>query len=364
MDFDSFNHLAGVVFQIFVLDLLLSGDNALIIALACRSLPSDLRRRAIMLGTVFAIGLRVILTGIVSFLLQVPLLKMLGALLLLVIAIKLLLPEKDQDGVNGLGRGGADSRLLSAVMVVVSADLAMSLDNVVALAAVAQGNIIFLVLGLLLSMPLLMYGSLLINRWLDENPLLIPAGSALLGWIAGQLAVSDPLIADWVNTQAPALSVVVPLLCAAFVLLESRIIRQQRPRVATPPPLLLMSGLSARLARLGESQSDSDQASRPEIVTSAPALKPEAAMNHDGASDEERERLALEAAHAANLRRRQAEVERATVWVDPLERSRKMALVIKVLLGLALVAGAIALGGMLITLISQGVLPTPKTPPH
>jgi len=350
LDFDSFNHLAGVVFQIFVLDLLLSGDNALIIALACRSLPSDLRRRAIMLGTVFAIGLRVILTGIVSFLLQVPLLKMLGALLLLVIAIKLLLPEKDQDGVNGLGCGGADSRLLSAVMVVVSADLAMSLDNVVALAAVAQGNIIFLVLGLLLSMPLLMYGSLLINRWLDENPLLIPAGSALLGWIAGQLAVSDPLIADWVNTQAPALSVVVPLLCAAFVLLESRIIRQQRPRVATPPPLLLMSGLSARLARLGESQSDSDQASIPEIVTSA--------------SDEERERLALEAAHAANLRRRQAEVERATVWVDPLERSRKMALVIKVLLGLALVAGAIALGGMLITLISQGVLPTPKTPPH
>ncbi len=232
MEFNSLVHAPSAIFQIFFLDLILSGDNALVIALACRSLPKPLMARAILIGTAIAIVSRILLTTVISFLLAVPFLKLIGAVLLLAIAIKLLLALEDPSHEAG---SSVASSLGSAVAMVVVADLAMSMDNVVAIAAVAQGNVAYLVLGLLLSMPLLMTGSLFVNRLLREYPELVPAGSILLGWIAGQLAVSDPLVSIWVDTQAPALAIVVPLLCVVFVLCESRIIRRQRRRLGPPP---------------------------------------------------------------------------------------------------------------------------------
>jgi YjbE family integral membrane protein len=227
-------HSIGMVGQVFFLDLLLSGDNAIVIALACHGLPPALRRKAVMLGTAVAIGLRVLLSLVTGLLLHVPLLKLVGALLLLAIAIRLLLGEATPTA--NAPAGDAESDLWRALLVVVGADLALSLDNVVALAAATQGQVAYLALGLLLSVPLLMLGSVRLARLFDAQPLLVPAGAALLGWIAGGLAVTDPLLAGWVSEQAPALNFFVPLAGMVFVLLEARIIREQRLRLGAAPP--------------------------------------------------------------------------------------------------------------------------------
>ena len=224
-------HAVGLTVQVFFLDLLLSGDNALVIALACRGLPKPLLARAVMLGTVLAIVLRVALTAFASVLLTLPLLKLVGAAALLAIAVKLLLP--DEDVPPGTGSAGAQPNGLgSAIRIIVTADVLLSLDNVAALAAVTQGHLLFLALGVLLSVPLLMYGSLFVTRLVREYPLLVPAGSALLALIAGRLALSDALLASWVTRKAPALSVVVPIACAVFVLAEARIVQDERDRLS------------------------------------------------------------------------------------------------------------------------------------
>lgn len=218
------------ILALLVVDLLLSGDNAMVIALACRSLPPVQKRQAMLIGTGGAVVLRVLLTTVAGFLLQVPLLKLTGGVLLVAIAIKLLLDEDGETDAHHAGPAATD--LWTAVATVVTADLIMSLDNVVGLAAVAQGSVTLLVLGLLISMPLLMFGSLFVANLLARYPLMVRGGGALLGWVAGDIAMSDALIADWVNQQSPALKVVVPALTAAFVLLQSRIIERRRPALA------------------------------------------------------------------------------------------------------------------------------------
>lgn len=230
--FEGVLHAISMIFQIFLLDLVLSGDNAVVIALACRGLPVDQVRKAVMIGTSVAIMLRVLLTTLAGWLLLVPFLKIVGAGLLIVIAVKLLIEEgeNDQDGPAQT----SPTTLSGAVATVLIADLVMSMDNVVGLAAVAQGSVFYLILGLLLSVPLLMFGSLQITRLLQRQPLLVSVGGALLGYVAGDIAVSDPAVAGWVNTQSPALNLVMPLLCAAFVVLQARIIRQRRPLVPKP----------------------------------------------------------------------------------------------------------------------------------
>ncbi|MEI8170230.1 MAG: TerC family protein [Rhodoferax sp.] len=244
MGFDSGMHSLGLTLQVFFLDLLLSGDNAIVIALACRRLPAQQMRQAIMFGTGAAIGLRILFTTIVTFLLAIPLLKLLGMVALVAIAIKLLIEEDDDHS----GPHSVDSDLVGAAQhvpslwatigVIVVADVTMSLDNVVALAAIAQNSIFFLMLGLALSVPLLMYGSLFVTSLLKRYPILIPAGGAFLGWIAGDIGMSDPLIADWINAQLPGLTVAVPLACAIFVLLESKIIRQNMQLFPKPKQLV------------------------------------------------------------------------------------------------------------------------------
>ncbi len=235
MAFEAVLHAISMIFQIGLLDLVLSGDNAVVIALACRGLPTAQVKKAVMIGTSIAILLRVVLTTLAGWLLLVPLLKIAGAVLLMVIAIKLLIEEgEDPDSLSQ----SSPTTLAGAVSTVLIADLVMSMDNVVGLAAVAQGSVFYLLLGLLLSVPLLMFGSLQITRLLQRQPLLVSVGGAMLGYVAGDIAVTDPLVAGWVNTQSPALNLMLPLLCAAFVVLQARIIRQRRAVLPRPAPRL------------------------------------------------------------------------------------------------------------------------------
>lgn len=191
----------NAVLQIIVIDILLGGDNAVIIALACRNLPAQQRRMGIIWGAAGAIVLRVILITVAVALLQVPFLKLIGGLLLLWIGIKLIAPVDDGHGAEKLK--GSD-KLLAAIKTIIVADFVMSLDNVIAIAGAAEhadpsqrtGLIIF---GLLVSVPFIVFGSQIILKLLDRFPVIVLLGAALLGWIAGGLIVGDV----WVKPHLP-----------------------------------------------------------------------------------------------------------------------------------------------------------------
>ena len=175
--------------KIIWINVLLSGDNALVIALACRGLEPRQRLWGMMLGAGAAVILRIIFTGIVATLMAWPYLKLVGGLALLVIAAKLLVPEDaDEEGVQSA------SHLWAAVQIVVVADIVMSLDNVIAVAAAAAGSVPLLILGLAISVPLIVAGAALIMALLNRLPILVWAGAALLGWIAGDVIATDPAI--------------------------------------------------------------------------------------------------------------------------------------------------------------------------
>lgn len=186
--------------QIIMIDILLGGDNAVVIALACRNLPQDLRRRGILWGTLGAIGLRIVLIFFAMSLLSLPYLKLVGAALLLWIGVKLLVPEDEAHG----DIKGSD-RLLGAVKTIIVADFVMSVDNVIGIAGAAQGSggheghqMALVVFGLVVSIPIIVWGSSLVLKLMDRFPVIITAGGMLLGWIAGTLAVSDPALAPYV----------------------------------------------------------------------------------------------------------------------------------------------------------------------
>jgi YjbE family integral membrane protein len=176
--------------KIIWINVLLSGDNALVIAMACRSLEPKQRFWGMILGAAAAVILRIIFTGIVATLMGLPYLKLVGGLALLVIAAKLLVPEEEEeDGVKSA------SHLWAAIQIVVIADIVMSLDNVIAVAAAANGSVPLLVLGLAISIPLIVAGAALIMALLTRLPILVWAGAALLGWIAGEVIATDPAVA-------------------------------------------------------------------------------------------------------------------------------------------------------------------------
>ncbi|RZS53337.1 TerC family protein [Sphaerotilus mobilis] len=186
--------------QIILIDILLGGDNAVVIALACRKLPDAQRRAGILWGTAGAILLRVVLIFFALTLLKLPFLKIVGALLLLWIGIKLLVPE-DDDGHEGIQ---ASDKLWAAVKTVIVADFVMSLDNVIAIAGAAEtageGHQMPLVIfGLLVSIPIIVWGSQLVIKLMDRFPMIITLGAMLLGWIAGTMAVTDPAIGRWLT---------------------------------------------------------------------------------------------------------------------------------------------------------------------
>jgi len=177
------------ILEIVWINVLLSGDNAVLIALACRALPAERRRIGVLLGALFGVLLRVGFTLIVVQLLSVPLLKIMGALLLVGVAIKLPNQKIDHSKVE------AKPDLWGAVTAIVVADAVMSLDNVVAIAAAAHGSLRLIVFGLALSAPLVMFGADALLKILDRLPILIFAGAGLLGYAAGELTATDPFLA-------------------------------------------------------------------------------------------------------------------------------------------------------------------------
>ncbi len=180
--------LWGKLFEIIVLNIVLSGDNAVVIALACRALAPAQRMKGIALGAAVAVVLRVVFTVVIASLLNMPFLHIVGAALLVWIAVKLLIEdgEQDEDSIK------ASDRLWKAVQTVAIADIVMSLDNVLAIAAVAKDSIPLLVAGLVISIPLIVLGASLITGLLSRFPILVWAGAALLGWVAGEMFDSDP----------------------------------------------------------------------------------------------------------------------------------------------------------------------------
>lgn len=197
--------------QIIMINIVLSGDNAVVIALACRSLPAHQQKKAIIFGSVGAIVLRLILTFFAVYLLTLPYLKLIGAALLLWIGIGLLKGDDDDEELEG------HSNLAGAIKTIVIADLVMSLDNVIGVAAAAKGNILLLVLGLVISIPLIIFGSTLILKLMTRFPIIITLGAGLLGWVAGEMALSDPAINVWA-AQQHTLHIVAPVAGALLVI--------------------------------------------------------------------------------------------------------------------------------------------------
>ena len=175
--------------KIVWINVLLSGDNALVVAMACRSLQPRQRFWGMVLGSVAAVALRILFTVVIATVMGLPYLKLAGGLALLVIAAKLLVPSKEE-----YGNVSAASHLWAAVQIVVVADIVMSLDNVIAVAAAANGSLLLLIFGLASSVPLIIAGAALIMALISMLPILIWAGSALLGWIAGDVIATDPAV--------------------------------------------------------------------------------------------------------------------------------------------------------------------------
>ena len=213
--------------QIILINIVLSGDNAVVIALACRSLPPAQQKRAIVFGSVGAIVLRVALTFIAVYLLTLPYLKLVGAALLLWIGIGLLKGDDGEEDLEG------HSSLAAAIKTIVVADLVMSLDNVIGVAAAAKGNVPLLVFGLVVSIPLIIFGSTLILKLMGRFPVIITLGAGLLGWVAGEMAISDPSIAGWAAGRH-VLHTVIPAVGAIFVVVVGKWLtsRQQQPEAA------------------------------------------------------------------------------------------------------------------------------------
>lgn len=193
----------STVFQIVLIDVLLGGDNAVVIALACRRLAHGQRLQGILWGTVGAIVLRVVLIAFALSLLVLPGLKLVGALMLLWIGIKLLLPDDDaHDRIQGA------SSVWAAVRTIIIADFVMSLDNVIAIAGAAQDTpvdhrLTYVIFGLLLSVPIIVWGSTLVLRLIDRHPLVVTLGAGLLGWIAGGMLVTDITLTTWLGAPRP-----------------------------------------------------------------------------------------------------------------------------------------------------------------
>ncbi len=199
------------VMQIIAIDILLGGDNAVVIALACRKLPEAQRNRAIIGGALGAILLRI---GMIFFALQLlewPFLKLIGALLILWIGIKLMVPE-DEDAHDNMT---ASPKLWGAIKTIIVADAVMSLDNVVAVAGASGGQIELVVFGIVISIPIIIWGSKLVLHFMDRYPIVITLGAALLGWIAGSMAITDislPAVPAWAHYGAGIVGVAIVLI--------------------------------------------------------------------------------------------------------------------------------------------------------
>jgi YjbE family integral membrane protein len=202
--------------EIILINIVLSGDNAVVIALACRNLPPQYQRKAVFFGTLGAVVLRVVLTFVAVYVLTIPYLNFIGGLLLLWIAVNLLKGEAEEDI-------KANSSLIGAVRTIIIADLVMSLDNVVAVAGAANGNILLIVIGLLISIPLIIWGSQVLMKIMEKFPIIIILGAGLLGYTAGEMMLKDKAVGGFIEGINPHLETVLPFVLAILVIVIGKV---------------------------------------------------------------------------------------------------------------------------------------------
>lgn len=207
--------------KIIWINIILSGDNAVVIALAARSLPPHQQKKAILFGSGAAVVLRIVLTIVAAKLLQLSFLQVVGGMLLLWIGIQLLSEEEEEEGEAKEGGG-----LMAAVRTILIADLVMSLDNVIAVAAAAKGNDILLLLGLAISIPLVIFGSTLMIKLMERFPIIVTLGAGLIGWVGGETIVSDVALKE-VAAAYPWLHYAAAAAGAAFVVVVGRALQKR-----------------------------------------------------------------------------------------------------------------------------------------
>ncbi|MDE2616415.1 MAG: TerC family protein [Burkholderiales bacterium] len=209
--------------KIIWINIILSGDNAVVIALAARSLPPHQQKKAILFGSAAAVVLRIALTVVAAHLLQLSFLQVVGGVLLLYIGVQLLSEDDEEEEGHGKEGGG----LMAAVRTILIADLVMSLDNVIAVAAAAKGNDVLLLLGLAISIPLVIFGSTLMIKLMERFPIIVTLGAALIGWVGGETIVSDVALKD-VAAGNPWLHYAAAAAGAVFVVLLGRALQKRR----------------------------------------------------------------------------------------------------------------------------------------
>src|SRR6185503_14265666 len=224
------------LWQIILVNIVLSGDNAVVIALAARSLPAHQQKKAIMWGAGAAVGMRIVLTIIAVEMLKWPWLKLIGAVLLLWIAVKLLMPEDGGDDVE------SSDNLWAAIKTILIADLVMSLDNVIGVAAAAKGSMTLLILGLAISIPLVIFGATMLMKLMHRFPIIITIGAALLGWVSGDMAATDPVVKDWVDVHAAWLHWAAPAGGAIFVVVLGKWLAARKAKLSESVDLAVAEG--------------------------------------------------------------------------------------------------------------------------
>ena len=213
------------VLQIIAIDIMLGGDNAVVIALACRKLPPEQRKKGIFWGVVGAIGLRVVMIFFALQLLALPYLKIVGALLLFWIGVKLML-QGDEDGHDNIDGG---TTLAAAIKTIIVADAVMSLDNVIAVAGASHGSIVLVTFGILISIPIVVWGSKIVLTLMDRFPVVITLGAALLRWIGGGMMLTDPATPKTLAASIPQASYVFGAAGALLVVAIGKFVASRRP---------------------------------------------------------------------------------------------------------------------------------------
>jgi YjbE family integral membrane protein len=200
-----------LIAKIIMVNIVLSGDNAVVIAMASKNLPEQQRPKAVWWGAFGAVALRIVLTLAAVFLLQIPMIQLLGSLLLMYIAVKLLLDDESHDQIKSASTLGA------AVWTIIVADFVMSLDNVLAIAAIAAGNWFLMVIGILISIPLIVWGSTFVMKLLHRYPILIYIGAGILGYTAGEMFLNDGTVEQWLSAAPSEIQWIVPIAAASGV---------------------------------------------------------------------------------------------------------------------------------------------------
>jgi YjbE family integral membrane protein len=200
-----------LIAKIIMVNIVLSGDNAVVIAMASKNLPERQRSKAVWWGAFGAVALRIVLTVAAVILLQIPMIQLLGSILLLYIAVKLLLDDESHGNIKGASTLGA------AVWTIIVADFVMSLDNVLAIAAIAKGNWVLIIIGILISIPLIVWGSTFVMKLLHRYPVLIYIGAGILGYTAGEMFLHDGTVEVWLRDAPPAIYWLIPIVAAAGV---------------------------------------------------------------------------------------------------------------------------------------------------